>query len=308
MTEYDVIGDIHGQHEKLTRLLGALGYRAQSGTFKHPAGRRALFLGDYIDRGPAVREVLTTVRAMVESGDALAIIGNHEYNAISHSVAGGARIWQPNHAGLPPDFRQTLAQFSGREAEWSEWLAWLRQLPLFLDLGGLRAVHACWDPLAIATLAGQSLLDDGFWETGSSRHRERTQALDRLLNGPAIAVPDGALVLNPKGMPMPSVRIRWWDLPSNPVELCELALPDSLEGRGLIAPERLKGLPSYPADAPPVFFGHYWLSPDRELAPLAPNIACLDFSAAYKGALVAYRWDGERALSATKYFSADRSA
>ena len=41
----------------------------------------ALFLGDYLDRGPEIREVLHTVRGMVEAGDALAILGNHESNA-----------------------------------------------------------------------------------------------------------------------------------------------------------------------------------------------------------------------------------
>ena len=72
---YDIIPDIHGHHRKLVRLLDGLGYR------RHPEGRMALFLGDYLDRGPEIREVLHTVRGMVEAGDALAILGNHESNA-----------------------------------------------------------------------------------------------------------------------------------------------------------------------------------------------------------------------------------
>lgn len=50
----------------------------------------------------------------------------------------------------------------------------------------------------------------------------------------------------------------------------------------------------YPAEAPPVFFGHYWLW--GEPAPLADNVACLDYSVARGGPLLAYRWRGEGSL------------
>jgi hypothetical protein len=52
----------------------------------------------------------------------------------------------------------------------------------------------------------------------------------------------------------------------------------------------------YPADAKPVFIGHYWLSATRP-ALLAANVACLDYSVAKGGFLCAYRWDGERKLT-----------
>ena len=60
----DIIGDIHGHCDTLERLLARLGYSAQSGVWKH-AERKVLFLGDYIDRGPKVRETLHLVRGMV---------------------------------------------------------------------------------------------------------------------------------------------------------------------------------------------------------------------------------------------------
>jgi hypothetical protein len=56
----------------------------------------------------------------------------------------------------------------------------------------------------------------------------------------------------------------------------------------------------YPPDAPPVFFGHYWLSADRPTL-LAPNVACLDFSVAKGGFLCAYRWDGEQMLDPSNF-------
>jgi hypothetical protein len=63
----------------------------------------------------------------------------------------------------------------------------------------------------------------------------------------------------------------------------------------------LNDLPNYPADAPPVFFGHYWMPADQEKAPMRDNIACLDFSAAREGPMMAYRWNGEQKLIADSF-------
>ena len=81
---FDVIGDIHGQDGKLERLLVLMGYVPQGVSYLAPQGRQAVFLGDLIDRGPGQVRVLEIVRAMVESGDALCIMGNHEFNAIAY--------------------------------------------------------------------------------------------------------------------------------------------------------------------------------------------------------------------------------
>ena len=86
---YDIIPDIHGYHGKLLALLDNLGYRRHGGTHRHPEGRKVVFLGDFIDRGPEIREVLHTVRGMVDAGDAHAIMGNHEYNAICYATPDG---------------------------------------------------------------------------------------------------------------------------------------------------------------------------------------------------------------------------
>ena len=68
-----------------------------------------------------------------------------------------------------------------------------------------------------------------------------------------------------------------------------------------VVPESFEALcPGYPADAPPLFFGHYWLPFEEKAELIAPNVACLDFSVAKDGALFAYRWDGERTLNTEK--------
>ncbi|MDD4729224.1 MAG: metallophosphoesterase [Dysgonamonadaceae bacterium] len=77
----DLIGDIHGHADKLEELLLKLGYAKSNGAYTHPS-RKALFLGDYIDRGPKIKETLEIVKAMVDNESAIALMGNHEYNAL----------------------------------------------------------------------------------------------------------------------------------------------------------------------------------------------------------------------------------
>ena len=77
----DLIGDIHGHADKLEALLLKLGYQKNKCVYSHPE-RKILFVGDYIDRGPKIRETLEIVRSMVESENAIALMGNHEYNAL----------------------------------------------------------------------------------------------------------------------------------------------------------------------------------------------------------------------------------
>src|SRR5258706_3891401 len=80
---YDLIGDIHGYADELVQLLEALGYQNEQRTYRHPE-RKVIFLGDFIDRGPKIRQVLEIVRPMIEEGKALAVMGNHELNALAY--------------------------------------------------------------------------------------------------------------------------------------------------------------------------------------------------------------------------------
>ena len=79
---FDVIGDVHGCFDELVALLVKLGYAVdETGDgprARHPEGRRAVFLGDLVDRGPAIPSVLRLAMNMVADGAALCVPGNHD--------------------------------------------------------------------------------------------------------------------------------------------------------------------------------------------------------------------------------------
>ncbi len=95
---YDIIGDIHGHAQTLKAMLGKLDYHLQDGVYRHPT-RRAVFLGDFIDRGPHQRETLAIVRAMIDGGSAMAVMANHEFNAIAYATPDIAHSGTPSSAG-----------------------------------------------------------------------------------------------------------------------------------------------------------------------------------------------------------------
>jgi hypothetical protein len=63
--------------------------------------------------------------------------------------------------------------------------------------------------------------------------------------------------------------------------------------------------PGYSKQVPALFFGHYWLAPEEIKAPLASNIACVDYSAGKGGPLVAYRFNGEAILKPDNFVAVE---
>jgi protein phosphatase len=116
---FDIIGDIHGCHDELVELLTELGYQTDldSSTVTPPPGRRALFLGDLVDRGPAIPAVLRLVMGMVNNGTALCIPGNHEVkllralNGKNVTKTHGLAQSLAQLAAEPPEFSQEVAKF-----------------------------------------------------------------------------------------------------------------------------------------------------------------------------------------------------
>jgi protein phosphatase len=84
---FDIIGDIHGCLDELTQLLEHLGYARSEKAWRHPDGRRAIFLGDLVDRGPDSPGVLRLVMDMVAASAALCVQGNHD-NKLHRKLSG----------------------------------------------------------------------------------------------------------------------------------------------------------------------------------------------------------------------------
>ena len=148
---YDIIGDIHG-YASILRQPFEMGYKRIEGVWSHP-DRKVIFLGDFINRGPEIRETLLMVRAMVESGSALAILGNHEYAAILYHIKDDNGTFMSRHiAGNRTQIQKTLTVFKNFGEEWIEHLKWMRTLPFYLDLGAIRIAHAYWNEEEIAKL------------------------------------------------------------------------------------------------------------------------------------------------------------
>ncbi|SDZ32272.1 polynucleotide kinase-phosphatase [Herbiconiux ginsengi] len=143
MGPFDAIGDVHGCRSELEVLLGKLGYELVRDDEErpvdavHPQGRRAIFLGDLVDRGPDSPGVLRLVMGMVAAGHALAVPGNHEAKLV--------RALEGKKVQVSHGLAETLAQLSDETPEFrKQVLQFCRDLVshLVLDDGRLVVAHA----------------------------------------------------------------------------------------------------------------------------------------------------------------------
>ncbi len=119
---FDIIGDIHGCYDELVELLAELGYEItakEDGTpiVNSPQGRKAIFVGDYVDRGPKVVEVMRLVMEMHKAGISICVPGNHDAK-LARALRG--KNVNPTH-GLAeslsqlenesPEFKTHIAEF-----------------------------------------------------------------------------------------------------------------------------------------------------------------------------------------------------
>lgn len=309
---HDIIGDIHGQADKLEALLYRMGYRDNARCWRHP-DRQAIFVGDFIDRGPDQMRTVSLVRRMVEAGTALAIMGNHEFNAIAwHTpdVRRPGEFLRPHNSRDDKNRKQHVAFLAEVEQNANlhqSTIDWFLTLPLWLDLPELRVVHACWhqpfmDYLAPRLINGRYLSRELMIEATDARgHAEVSvfKAIETLTKGIEIDLPEGHSFLDKEGIRRHNVRVRWWDESATTYPTAAIlpaaarkALPD-------VAIPELARIPV--GQDKPVFFGHYWMTGTP--TPLSPTAACVDYSAGKGGALVAYSWEGESQLDAAHFAS-----
>lgn len=134
---FDVVGDVHGCNAELHSLLGDLGYTIEGDVVRHPAGRKLVFVGDLVDRGPDAPGVLRLVMASVKAGTALCVPGNHDAKLLRWLL--GKKV-QLTH-GLDKTVEQLEADPGLDRKELSEFLDGLVS-HLVLDDGKLVVAHA----------------------------------------------------------------------------------------------------------------------------------------------------------------------
>lgn len=284
----DFVADIHGEIDALLSLLDRLGYDTDG---SHPEGRRLVFLGDMVDRGPDSPGVVRLVRRMIHAGNAQAVLGNHELNILRGIGK------QNNQWILAPDKAVNEAPLN--PAERAEVLAFFASLPLALERDDIRAVHAAWDNAMIARARNARDVLDLY-----NAERDTINA-DLVARGITDKIERNLARQN-----LNPVK----HITSGP----EIPAPEPFELEGSVhAEDRHAWWHDY-ADEPFVVYGHYWRKPiDAQKAfltrrlfgdtplhtLLGPNSISIDYSvgarayerttgktAGFEGELAALRW------------------
>ncbi|MFM7045785.1 MAG: metallophosphoesterase [Ilumatobacteraceae bacterium] len=313
VTGFDVIGDVHGCADALERLLRKLGYRRRWRTWRHPT-RQAVFVGDLVDRGTQQIKTVQLVRRMVDAGSAQLVMGNHEFNAVAwatrHPITGerlrGAGADEKKYHDQHAAFLNEVRDGSRKHRDI---VAWFRALPMFVDLGELRVVHACWHDESLDILRTAVDGDGLTLEFLVAAHDPLKQsreywAIETALKGPEVPLPQA--YLDKDDHLRERARIRWWDERARTLRTLAEIPPGCRTPSGDAYPE----LPDSPSDYAepfryrgdkPVVFGHYWRRQGDTVTE--PRAVCVDLSAVDGGHLAAYRFDGEPTIDPAKIVS-----
>ena len=171
-----------------------------------------MFLGDFIDRGPENARVIKTVRSLIDAGKAHAVMGNHELNAIlfhtDHPETGiPLRVHSEKNLRQHASF---LSEFNHGSASTAHIISWMRSLPPYREFANFRAVHACWNELAIKTLKTITMngviTGDQFIHAADETHK-LFKLVEMTTKGPEIPLPDGYLFVDKDGTKRSDVRV-----------------------------------------------------------------------------------------------------
>jgi hypothetical protein len=311
---YDIIGDVHGCVTELEELLHTLDYRVDeaSGAYAHPE-RQAVFVGDLVDRGPAQLCVLRIVKDMVDSGSAQIVMGNHEFNAIAYDTPDDGDGFLRPHSSKNTDQHEAFLDQLDADTR-AEFLEWFMTLPLWLDLGEIRVIHACWHEPSMrvveAALGSNRFASRDQFVAATTKGDPLYEAIEVLLKGPEIDLAGHGLPRyhDKDGSARSKARVAWWR--NEATTLRELSVMDgnftTADGEpypplpDIEVPARERSF-AYRGDVP-VFYGHYWRSGlPRPGVDFTERTACVDFSAIKTGTLVAYQWDGESEIREDHY-------
>lgn len=275
MREIDIIGDVHGNLDRLIALLRKLGYhRGRDGdrAFAHNRGRTAAFAGDLVDGGPDSLSCVELVAAMVRAGSGIAVMGDHDFNIVALNRDDPAKPGQHLRQRTERNLAQaaaTQAQVDAEPARGARALAFLAGLPLWIETPSMRIAHAHWDTGAMRVLRphldDRNALTEAGFALAAATEGETGDARSILLSGPER---DCAPYLDRSGHRRTKERVAWWE-----------------EGGD--------------DDVRPLFFGHYAMR--RPLAIHNGAHACVDAGIAAGGPIAAYSHQIGRPLSADRF-------
>lgn len=289
---YDIIGDIHGQAEALKNLLDKLGYNKMQGYYQHP-NRKAIFLGDFINKGNGTKEVLYIVKSMVDHGAAYAVVGNHELYLIGYFTKNRQGDYiRPHTTENEEQHRATFEAFKNHESQLYEYMAWFKTLPIYMNLGGCRIVHAYWHQKSISYLQQnypENCLSDRLLNNLIPDVSEEWNAVRELLIGVKLKLP--------ASVGGEAFKTKWWRLNGSNCYFDLAIRPDESKGSVSIPIDIDIAEYTYPKNEKPLFFGHYNLPEEPFL--IGRNYCCLDFGLPDREVIPAYRWNGEQQLIST---------
>lgn len=309
--KYDIIGDIHGRADKLKEMLERLGYEQHENVYQHPS-RQVIFLGDFIDgkveEHSAQAEVIHIVKNMVNHGSALAVMGNHEFNAICYAT--------PTSCGTPhlrehSDKNQHqhhlfLKEYEVGSTAHDEAIAWFKTLPVYLDLDDVFIIHACpslgdIDIISPYLNADNILTEEAYHVFATKADKPLHDAIERVLKGVECTLPDGLTITDSYGHVRRESRVKWWVDQNQPISarVVEGKVSFSTEEKQrLDASENMLEPLTFPDK--PCFVGHYWLTGQPDV--LSARFACVDYSVGRTGGnLACYRFNGESTLSKNNF-------
>lgn len=151
----DIIGDIHGELDFLNKLLNVLGYDTDG---YHCEGRKIVFLGDFVDRGPKSASTVKKIKKMIENGNAIAILGNHELNTLNlDSKPGSGWFFESILKDKKEHKYEPCEKINESDRQFV--LDFLNSLPIAYEGDDLRLIHACWHEESIEKLRELKVVD-----------------------------------------------------------------------------------------------------------------------------------------------------
>jgi len=310
---YDFIGDVHGHAVELKLLLQKLGYNSSAHKEFERNTRKVFFLGDYIDRGNYQSETIEIVRGMVKKGNAIALMGNHEFNAIAYSIKSKDcnDFLRPHNKKNNLQHEAFLKEYEFGSADYFDVINWFKTLPIYVETDEFRAVHACWNSRAIDNVSkylnSDNSLKEEYFAKAATGENDLYTDMEILLKGLEVDLPTGESFKDKDGITRKKVRCKWWDLSLRSFKDCAIAPKETLNNlpHTEISDEVLE---RYKGEKP-VFFGHYWHK-DVAPKPLSKKAICLDYSIGKDdpiAKLACYRHDGENELCRSKTVWIDKN-